>query len=103
MRAFETLANLATKAGVEGETFSVQAPLIDLTKAEIVQLGLSLNVDYSLTHSCYDPVHDGYDPVHDDGHAVACGRCDSCKLRLAGFAAAGATDPVRYATSEQDV
>ncbi|NNJ24945.1 7-cyano-7-deazaguanine synthase QueC [Alienimonas chondri] len=91
LRAFETLANLATKAGVEagaeGEgRFSVHAPLIDLTKAEIIALGLSLNVDYGLTHSCYDPVQ-----------GDACGRCDSCRLRLAGFEAAGASDPVRYA------
>ncbi|MFH5804394.1 7-cyano-7-deazaguanine synthase QueC [Alienimonas sp. DA493] len=86
LQAFETLANLATKAGVEGDRFSVHAPLIDLTKAEIIRLGLSLNVDYGLTHSCYDPV---------DGQA--CGRCDSCRLRLAGFKAAGATDPAPYA------
>ncbi|QDT14009.1 7-cyano-7-deazaguanine synthase QueC [Alienimonas californiensis] len=86
LRAFETLANLATKAGVEGDRFQVHAPLIDLTKAEIIALGLSLNVDYGLTHSCYDPV---------DGRA--CGRCDSCRLRLAGFEAAGATDPAPYA------
>ena len=86
LRAFETLANLATKAGVEGDRFSVRAPLIELTKAEIIRLGLDLGVDYSLTHSCYDPVG-----------AAACGRCDSCRLRLAGFAAAGATDPIPYA------
>ena len=86
LRAFETLANVATKAGVEGDRFSVRAPLIDLTKAEIIALGLSLGVDYSLTHSCYDPVG-----------GLACGQCDSCALRRAGFAAAGAGDPVRYA------
>ena len=85
LRAFEALANLATKAGVEGDRFRVRAPLIDLTKAEIVRLGLDLGVDYSLTHSCYDPVGE-----------KACGRCDSCKLRLAGFAAAGASDPIEY-------
>ena len=86
LRAFEALANVATKAGVGGGRFEVRAPLVDLTKAEIVRLGLDLGVDYSLTHSCYDPVG-----------GKACGRCDSCKLRLAGFAAAGAADPVDYA------
>jgi len=92
LRAFETLANLATKAGVQGDRFSVHAPLIELTKAEIIALGLSLNVDYGLTHSCYDPVRLA------GGDDAACGRCDSCKLRLAGFAAAGAEDPVSYVT-----
>lgn len=86
LRAFEALANVATKAGVGGATFKIHAPLVELTKAEIVRLGLDLGVDYSLTHSCYDPVG-----------GKACGRCDSCKLRLAGFAAAGATDPAEYA------
>jgi 7-cyano-7-deazaguanine synthase len=86
--AFEQLANLATKAGVEKRgTFRIHAPLIQLSKAEIIRLGLSLAVDYSLTHSCYDPTADG----------TACGRCDSCVLRRAGFEAAGATDPIRYA------
>ncbi len=85
--AFERLANLATKAGVEGKgTFRVHAPLIRLTKAEIIRLGASLGVDYGLTHSCYDP---------EDG--AACGRCDSCVLRRAGFEAAGVPDPTRYA------
>lgn len=83
---FATLANVATKAGVEGTgRFRLHAPLIDLTKGEIVQLGTELGVDYALTHSCYAP--------HDDG--TPCGRCDSCRLRLAGFAAAGLQDPVR--------
>ncbi|MEM9701490.1 MAG: 7-cyano-7-deazaguanine synthase QueC [Planctomycetota bacterium] len=91
LEAFETTANLATKAGVEGDRFSLHAPLIHLTKAEIIRLGLSLGVDYGLTHSCYDPVQTA------DGRMVACGRCDSCRLRLAGFAAAGATDPAPYA------
>src|SRR6516164_3574237 len=86
--AFEGLANLATKAGVEGRgRFRVHAPLVDLTKAEIIRLGHSLGVDYALTHSCYDPAPDG----------AACGSCDSCQLRRAGFEAAGLPDPTRYA------
>jgi 7-cyano-7-deazaguanine synthase len=84
--AFEKVANLATKAGVEGGRFHVHAPLIQLTKAEIIRLGLSLGVDYSLTHSCYDPTPAG----------LACGHCDSCRLRKAGFDAAGVADPTRY-------
>jgi 7-cyano-7-deazaguanine synthase len=86
VRAFELVANLGTKAGVEGRWFRVHAPLVDLTKAEIIQLGSSLGVDYSLTHSCYDPAG-----------GLACGRCDSCRLRAAGFAQAGVPDPTRYA------
>jgi len=82
--AFERLASVATKAGVEGESFQILAPLLHLSKAEIVTLGLSLGLDYSLTHSCYDPRPDG----------SPCGRCDSCRLRAAGFADAGATDPL---------
>src|SRR5262245_50797145 len=86
--AFERLANLATRAGVEGKgTFRVHAPLVHLSKAEIIRLGQSLGVDYGLTHSCYDPTADG----------SACGHCDSCKLRRAGFEAAGVPDPTRYA------
>jgi 7-cyano-7-deazaguanine synthase len=84
IRAFEQLALLATKAGVEGRALTVHTPLIELSKAEIVRLGLSLGLDYGLTHSCYDPV-DGGRP---------CGHCDSCRLRAAGFAEAGATDPL---------
>jgi len=85
--AFEKLANLATKAGVEGgDPIRIHTPLIDLTKAEIIQLGLSLGVDYGLTHSCYAP----------DEQGLACGVCDSCQLRLKGFREAGATDPVAY-------
>lgn len=86
--AFERMANLATRAGVEGRDggLRIRAPLIDLTKAEIIRLGTSLGVDYSLTTSCYDPGTDGR----------ACGHCDSCILRLRGFAAAGLTDPVPY-------
>src|SRR5262245_1421109 len=89
VRAFEGLANLATKAGVEGGRFRVHAPLIDLTKADIIRLGASLGVDYSLTHSCYQPAPGG----------LACGRCDSCLLRRAGFEAAGVPDPTRYAAA----
>ena len=85
--AFQQMANLATKAGVEGNPYQIQAPLIDLTKAQIIQQGLELGVDYALTHSCYDPSADG----------LSCGHCDSCLLRLKGFAAAGLTDPVAYA------
>ena len=86
--AFETLANVATKAGVEGvRRFRVHAPLIHLTKAQIIQRGAALGVDYEKTSSCYDP-----DP---QSHA-ACGRCDSCQLRAKGFAEAGVTDPTRY-------
>jgi 7-cyano-7-deazaguanine synthase len=86
--AFETLANLATKAGVEGGHYRIHTPLIDLTKAEIIRRGLALGVDYALTHSCYDP----------DATGRACGTCDSCQLRLKGFAEAGCVDPVDYLT-----
>jgi 7-cyano-7-deazaguanine synthase len=86
IRAFEQLANLATRAGVEGAAFAIHAPLLALSKAEIIQRGMSLGVDYSLTHSCYDPAHDGR----------ACGACDSCQLRLNGFREAGLTDPISY-------
>jgi 7-cyano-7-deazaguanine synthase len=85
--AFAGLANLATKAGVEGKgRFVVHTPLIHLTKEQIIRLGLSLGVDYELTHSCYQPATDG----------AACGKCDSCRIRLAGFAAVGVRDAVRY-------
>lgn len=85
--AFERLANLATRAGVEGRTpLQIHAPLIHLTKAQIIRRGLELGVDYSLTRSCYDP----------DAQGRACGHCDSCQIRLQGFAAAGATDPIAY-------
>lgn len=86
VEAFERLANLATRAGVEGAGLQVVAPLLHLTKADIVRQGLALGVDYGLTHSCYDPADDG----------AACGTCDACQLRLAGFAAAGAVDPAPY-------
>lgn len=85
--AFESLANVATKSGVEGTRWRIRTPLIDLTKADIIRLGDSLGVDFGLTHSCYDP----------DETGAACGRCDSCQLRREGFAAAGVPDPTRYA------
>jgi 7-cyano-7-deazaguanine synthase len=84
--AFERMANLATRAGIEGRGVRIRAPLIQLTKAQIVALGTSLGVDYSLTTSCYDPDEDG----------TACGHCDACRLRLKGFAEAGEQDPIRY-------
>jgi len=83
IESFQTMANLATKAGVEGDTISIMAPLIDLTKAEIIQVGMVLGVDYSQTISCYNPRTDG----------KICGECDSCRIRAAGFAAAGESDP----------
>jgi len=88
IEAFERMATLATKAGVEGRlTLDIHTPLIAMTKGEIIRTGLRLGVDYSLTHSCYDPDPEGF----------ACGECDSCVLRLKGFAEAGARDPLRYA------
>jgi 7-cyano-7-deazaguanine synthase len=84
--AFERLASLATKAGVEGAKILINAPLIDMTKAEIIRRGAALGVDYSITVSCYQP----------DIDARACGRCDSCRLRRAGFEQAGIADPTRY-------
>ena len=88
IEAFERLAALATRAGVEGSLrWQVHTPLIAMTKADIIKTGLRLGVDYSLTHSCYDPTPGG----------LACGRCDSCVLRLKGFAEAGAHDPIPYA------
>jgi 7-cyano-7-deazaguanine synthase len=86
LEAFERLANLATKAGVEGGRFRVHAPLLELTKAEIIREGVRLGVDYSLTLSCYDP----------DAAGRACGGCDSCLLRKKGFAEAGVADPTEY-------
>lgn len=86
IRAFETVANLATKAGVEGTELRLYTPLIDLTKAQIIQAGTALGVDYGLTVSCYQ--------ADDDGRA--CGRCDSCRIRRAGFSRAGVPDPTRY-------
>lgn len=88
--AFRRMANLATKAGIEGAmALNIHTPLISLSKAEIIRLGISLGVDYSLTHSCYDPSPGG----------LACGACDSCRLRLAGFAEAGLADPLVYQTN----
>jgi 7-cyano-7-deazaguanine synthase len=85
--AFETLANAATRVGTElGRHITVHAPLLHLSKQETIELGVSLGVDYGLTHTCYDPAPDG----------AACGRCDACELRRRGFAAAGVPDPTRY-------
>ncbi len=85
--AYEKMANLATRAGVEGILkFRIHTPLISMTKAEIIKTGISLGVDYGLTHSCYDPTPEG----------LSCGHCDSCRLRLKGFAEAGLTDPLEY-------
>jgi 7-cyano-7-deazaguanine synthase len=89
IEAFEHMANLATKAGVEGRPLRIHTPLIALTKSQIIEAGLSLGIDYSLTHSCYDPTPEG----------LACGKCDSCLIRLKGFAEAGADDPAQYAAA----
>src|SRR6476660_3225398 len=87
IEAFENLANLATKAGVEGRLqFRIHTPLIDMTKAQIIRRGTELGVDYGLTHSCYAP----------DKTGVSCGRCDACQLRLKGFEEAGMVDPIEY-------
>ena len=89
VQAFETMANLATRAGVEGDTpLRIRAPLIDLSKAEIIRRGAALGVDYAMTVSCYQASESG----------AACGVCDSCRLRSAGFAAAGVPDPTHYKT-----
>jgi 7-cyano-7-deazaguanine synthase len=84
--AFKTMADLGTKAGVEGVGFTIHTPLMNMNKNEIIRLGTGLGVDYSLTHSCYDPSPDG----------SSCGECDSCYLRMKGFAEAGVPDPTRY-------
>jgi 7-cyano-7-deazaguanine synthase len=86
IEAFETLANLGTKAGIEGRRFQIHTPLIKFSKAEIIRKAVELGVDLSLTHSCYDPTPEG----------LACGVCDSCLLRLKGFREAGMRDPIRY-------
>lgn len=87
IEAFEKMANLATKAGVEGLTrIKINTPLLNMSKAQIIKKGIELDVDYSLTHSCYDPNPEG----------VACGRCDSCILRQKGFKEAGVKDPTKY-------
>jgi 7-cyano-7-deazaguanine synthase len=85
--AFEAMANLATRAGVEGQSISIKTPLMDLGKGEIITAGLALGLDYSLTVSCYQATDEG----------LACGRCDSCRLRSEGFDQAGVADPTRYA------
>ncbi|MEP6508990.1 MAG: 7-cyano-7-deazaguanine synthase QueC [Gemmatimonadales bacterium] len=94
--AFEKMARLATRAGVEADgdadQVTIRAPLIEMTKKQIVELGLSLGVDYGMTTSCYDPSPDG----------CSCGHCDACQLRLRGFAEAGASDPARYVLSENE-
>ena len=87
--SFEAMANLATRAGVEGNKLSIQAPLIDMTKGEIISAGASLGVDYSQTVSCYQASIEG----------LACGKCDSCRLRIVGFNQAGISDPTRYKNS----
>jgi 7-cyano-7-deazaguanine synthase len=89
VRAFESLAGVATRAGVEGARFTVHTPLMELDKAGIIRLGVSLGVDYALTHSCYDPSPAG----------LACGECDSCRLRAKGFREAGVPDPTPYEKS----
>jgi 7-cyano-7-deazaguanine synthase len=87
IEAYQNMANLATKAAVEGAgNYQIHTPLLHLSKADIIRMGTDLGVDYALTHSCYDPTSDG----------LACGRCDSCVLRLNGFAQAGMSDPVPY-------
>lgn len=91
--AFEAVARLATRAGVEGAPTRIRAPLINMTKAGIITLGSSLDVDYSLTTSCYDPAAD----------LSACGTCDACRIRLAGFRAAGLSDPITYSGPMIDV
>lgn len=91
--AFEEMANLATAAAAQGKgRYRIHAPIMDMTKAEIIRMGTRLGVDYSLTHSCYDP----------DPRGRSCGRCDSCRLRLKGFAEAGLHDPIEY-TDRSDV
>ena len=87
IQSFQAMANLATKAGVDGaQSITIHTPLISMTKGEIISKGLALGVDYSLTHSCYDP----------DKAGNACGRCDSCRIRLKGFQEAGTADPINY-------
>jgi len=87
INAFEQLARVATKAGTEGTQFRIHAPLISMSKAQIIRKGAELGVDFSLTHSCYDPTTDG----------LACGECDSCRIRHDGFHSAGLEDPISYA------
>jgi 7-cyano-7-deazaguanine synthase len=92
IEAFEKMANLATAAAIEGKgQYHIRTPIIRMTKGQIIQAGTKLGLDYSLTHSCYDPDNEGH----------ACGRCDSCRIRLKGFAEAGLTDPVDYVTGRE--
>jgi 7-cyano-7-deazaguanine synthase len=91
LEAFEAMANLATRMGTEGRPLRIQAPLLDLTKAQIILRGLALGVDFAATHTCYDPTPQG----------KSCGLCPSCRLRLKGFADAGVTDPLPYAASSK--
>jgi len=86
IEAYERMANLATKAAVQGRTFKIHTPLINLTKADIIRKGTELGLDYSITHSCYDPSPEG----------LACGACDSCRIRKKGFGEAGVPDPTKY-------
>ncbi len=92
LKAFEQVARLGTRAGLEGRPMEIRAPLLAMTKAEIVRLGLDLGAPLHLTHSCYDPA---------GGH-VACGRCDSCRIRIEGFRAAGVADPIPYAAASKE-
>jgi 7-cyano-7-deazaguanine synthase len=91
VRAFEHVASVATRAGVEGVRFKIHTPLIELSKAQIIRCGLALGLDYGLTHSCYDPAESG----------APCGRCDSCVLRAKGFAQAGAVDPLMLTNAQR--
>ena len=90
LNAFEAMARLGTRSGVEGKGIEIRAPLLSLSKGEIIRLGASLHVPFHLTHSCYDPTMSG----------VACGRCDSCRIRREGFRATGMSDPIAYAEAE---
>ncbi len=90
LAAFARMANLGTRAGNEGTPFTLHAPLMRMSKREIIELGTRLGVDYAATHTCYDPVGE-----------LACGRCDACRLRLKGFAEAGLTDPARYVEEKE--
>lgn len=93
IESFERTVNLGTRAGVEGNPVRIVAPLVNLSKDQVIRLGHSLGVDFSMTHSCYDPE---IDPA---GGVLACGRCDSCLLRARGFAESGIHDPTRYAAA----
>jgi 7-cyano-7-deazaguanine synthase len=86
LEAYEAMANIGTKAGVMGDGFKIRAPLLTMKKSEIIKLGVSLGIDYSLTHSCYDP----------DINGLSCGECDSCLIRMNGFDEAGVPDPTKY-------